>query len=349
MIRAKISFQHKKEGRVCMVGRNDPCPCGSGKKYKKCCESKEAISIKDVQSEELERILQTFYDEYPERKDMQEFAELVKHWSDNLKEYLEHEMIEAIALDEFFFHQKPEIWASYLEKQQKKVLRPSTLKALEQWNSPRVFVGEVVEVEEQYLTAKNILTNEIIQLRRESEKPVPVGMHLFCFILEDGTFKENHYLAVSSLIFFPTDHKNVFDNFVKRFETQNELTAQEFLKENGTTFWSLLGENGYEGGEYTHFEAGVLQVAMDFLEKNNRTYKELIEIVEDYLFEQQPKARKEVAIAAGAIRFGQENGLFEPLEITVKEIAESFSVSTSSLNKYYNDLNVYYEGTKSSK
>lgn len=22
-------------------GRNDPCPCGSGKKYKKCCWSKE--------------------------------------------------------------------------------------------------------------------------------------------------------------------------------------------------------------------------------------------------------------------------------------------------------------------
>lgn len=24
------------------VGRNDPCPCGSGKKYKKCCELKES-------------------------------------------------------------------------------------------------------------------------------------------------------------------------------------------------------------------------------------------------------------------------------------------------------------------
>lgn len=23
------------------VGRNDPCPCGSGKKYKKCCELKQ--------------------------------------------------------------------------------------------------------------------------------------------------------------------------------------------------------------------------------------------------------------------------------------------------------------------
>ena len=25
------------------VGRNDPCPCGSGKKYKKCCGRAEAV------------------------------------------------------------------------------------------------------------------------------------------------------------------------------------------------------------------------------------------------------------------------------------------------------------------
>lgn len=37
----------KKEYRVSQqavrekVGRNDPCPCGSGKKYKKCCEPKD--------------------------------------------------------------------------------------------------------------------------------------------------------------------------------------------------------------------------------------------------------------------------------------------------------------------
>ncbi len=28
------------------VGRNDPCPCGSGKKYKKCCLSKDAENTK---------------------------------------------------------------------------------------------------------------------------------------------------------------------------------------------------------------------------------------------------------------------------------------------------------------
>jgi len=24
------------------IGRNDNCPCGSGKKYKQCCQNKEA-------------------------------------------------------------------------------------------------------------------------------------------------------------------------------------------------------------------------------------------------------------------------------------------------------------------
>lgn len=27
----------RRQVRLMRVGRNDPCPCGSGKKYKKCC------------------------------------------------------------------------------------------------------------------------------------------------------------------------------------------------------------------------------------------------------------------------------------------------------------------------
>lgn len=28
--------------------RNDPCPCGSGKKYKNCCQGKEGTSFKST-------------------------------------------------------------------------------------------------------------------------------------------------------------------------------------------------------------------------------------------------------------------------------------------------------------
>ena len=325
-----------------MVGRNDPCVCGSGKKYKKCCESNSTFIIEDVQSEELERVLQSFYEEYPERRDLNEFLALVKKWSEPIQSYLIEEMIEAIVMDEFFFHYKPEIWKNYMKKQQKKIIRPSVVKVLETWSDPRVYIGEVVAVDEAYMSVKSIFEDETIRLRRESEKPVPVGVHVYCFILPDGTSKDNHYLAVSSLIFFPTDHKKVFGQFKQLYESKKELSITVFLKENGITFWKLLGKDGYDGSEFTNFETGVLQKAIEFLEKNDRVSEELLEIVEDYLVEQQPNARKDVAIAAGAIRFGQENALFEPLTITVKEIAEWFEVSTSSLNKYYNDLNAYY-------
>ena len=29
------------DGRSTKIGRNDPCPCGSGRKYKKCCAGNE--------------------------------------------------------------------------------------------------------------------------------------------------------------------------------------------------------------------------------------------------------------------------------------------------------------------
>ena len=34
------------------IGRNDPCPCGSGKKYKKCCEA--TLSRKGMTNRKIE-------------------------------------------------------------------------------------------------------------------------------------------------------------------------------------------------------------------------------------------------------------------------------------------------------
>nr|WP_246230410.1 SEC-C metal-binding domain-containing protein [Bradyrhizobium cytisi] len=34
---APVSFYHPERNPFRHVGRNDPCPCGSGKRFKKCC------------------------------------------------------------------------------------------------------------------------------------------------------------------------------------------------------------------------------------------------------------------------------------------------------------------------
>ena len=33
--------QEQEDTSARKIGRNDPCPCGSGKKYKKCCGAKK--------------------------------------------------------------------------------------------------------------------------------------------------------------------------------------------------------------------------------------------------------------------------------------------------------------------
>ena len=41
--RKRLYLEQKRSGTVvkgAKVGRNDPCPCGSGKKYKQCCGKK---------------------------------------------------------------------------------------------------------------------------------------------------------------------------------------------------------------------------------------------------------------------------------------------------------------------
>ncbi|EON72531.1 SEC-C domain-containing protein [Lysinibacillus sphaericus] len=323
-----------------MVKRNDPCPCGSGKKYKKCCEGKQQVTVETVAIEELERVLQTFYLEYPERKDVRAYIEHVGTWQPKLESVLQRELIEAIALDDFFFHQEPSIWKSYLKKTKKKTVRPSTLKVLEGWSQPTLFIGTVSVVEENYFKASHVLSEQEIFIRRENDKPIPEGMHVFAFILPDGTKKETHYLAVSTLIFFPLDHEKVFVQLKKNFEASGKK-VEAFLKEDHLSFWELLVSNGYKGEEFTSFENGVLAQVKDFLEKNERDTEPMLELLEDYLIEGQPSARKEAAIAAGAIRYGQEKELFESLSMTVKEIAATFDISATSLTKYYQDLSNY--------
>ena len=35
------------------IGRNDPCPCGSGKKYKFCCGSNKKNRLEDIPRSDL--------------------------------------------------------------------------------------------------------------------------------------------------------------------------------------------------------------------------------------------------------------------------------------------------------
>jgi uncharacterized protein YecA (UPF0149 family) len=37
------------------IGRNDPCPCGSGRKYKHCCLDKDEAALRKARAKEAEK------------------------------------------------------------------------------------------------------------------------------------------------------------------------------------------------------------------------------------------------------------------------------------------------------
>ncbi len=324
-----------------MIGRNDPCLCGSGKKYKKCCEGKQQVTTETVFNDEIENVLQAFYSVYPERKDIKGYIEIVQQWLPKLETKLQRELIEAVALDDYFFNHRQDIWTGYLKRTMKKMVRPQTIALFEKWTEPTLFIGKVDVVEERYFKATATLTGESFMVRRENNKPIPEGMQIFAFLLPDGSEQENHMLAVSTLIFFPAVHTHVFDGFAKKFKAQSELDAAAFLAQNHLAFWTSLVDAGYTGEEFTTFEQDVLEQTKTFLLGNAIAAEPLLIVLEDYLVDQQPTARKSSAIAAGAIRYGQERDLFGGKTFTVKQIAEDFGVAASSLNKYYQELLAY--------
>ena len=56
------------------VGRNEPCPCGSGKKYKNCCINKKTLPYQIYIDESLE--------DYPKRKENEDQKDLYDFYSD---------------------------------------------------------------------------------------------------------------------------------------------------------------------------------------------------------------------------------------------------------------------------
>lgn len=76
-------------GCVDMVGRNDPCPCGSGKKYKKCCERVVAIqSAQQVREKRESKIKSQLFQNLIQWFKEQNSGEIEQYWSKKFKEDL---------------------------------------------------------------------------------------------------------------------------------------------------------------------------------------------------------------------------------------------------------------------
>lgn len=99
-----------------MVGRNDPCPCGSGKKYKKCCGREEAVDLQQVIDAELGGIMARFVDDGFKPKEFHQLEQRLHKWQSVLSNVFDRDMIKSLAFETFVFHDRVDIWQSYIAR-----------------------------------------------------------------------------------------------------------------------------------------------------------------------------------------------------------------------------------------
>lgn len=323
-----------------MIGRNDPCLCGSGKKYKKCCAGSSDASTEQLLTKELKQVIDTMFATYPQPQDHRALIEHFQEWVPELYDSLERDFINAVSIDDFFFHQRVDIWQGHLDQMTKLITRQATRNVLQAWRNPHMFVGRVTSVSNDFIEASHLFTGELVYIRRENNKPIPTGMFVFAFLIADRTLQHAHYMATSTLIFITEQYEDVFAAYAREFASDD---AAAVFKEHHLTLWARLVAAGYHGEEFSEKEEAVVTALQSFLTTHHLEAEPLVDIVENFLVETQPKARKLEAIAAGAVRFAQEHGFFGERVFTVKELAESFDISSSSLTKYAQELTTYYK------
>lgn len=197
--------------------RNAPCTCGSGKKYKKCCGLKEAISINSLIEREIQQIQAKI------------IGDVDYMYGNEIDEDFDRYVLPALVDDEKeieFFGFIHTVWFAlfklvdqnrtflqdFIHHRDKTVTRASLRDIVASWHSPRPVAGRMLELTPTSVTMKDTLTDEHLQIKLLQPSEAEPNSFIFGFIVP---YREEW-------IFFPT----FFD-----LEGESDQRDEEFIKQ----------------------------------------------------------------------------------------------------------------------
>jgi hypothetical protein len=225
------------------VGRNEPCPCGSGKKYKKCCMSKDTVidlkAYREAKAEESLRGEILKFSTGARFKDETVEAFGIYNKGGIGKALLKQEPLENIRFLDWFIHEHT------LSKEQKPVihlfgdLRAKSLdedqkKLLEEWRKSWLGAFEVEAVEGSVVKLVDIFAGEqhVIDDQSTSEE-VKAGEVIVTRMTSSWGKKK---LGGAPIILAPEAKQKLIDamnaEFAKYREEHPEATISEYLRKH---------------------------------------------------------------------------------------------------------------------
>ena len=158
------------------IGRNDPCPCGSGKKYKKCCGKVEGSAIHRVMQEELENLQRELIDFAMENysHEMRKQYQSLLHTHEVLRKNSE---VYLVAFEIWFILTQPvkngrTVLEEFVARRAQTISRERTRDIFLTWPNVKFAAGTVKAVRENIYEIEDILSGEKIAIRARRQVPV---------------------------------------------------------------------------------------------------------------------------------------------------------------------------------
>ncbi|MGG0655244.1 YecA family protein [Rummeliibacillus pycnus] len=341
-----------------MVGRNDPCPCGSGKKYKKCHGKNALGDITTLVSEEIDRIVEGFVKESFNTSSYQELEKRNHLWQDSLQHAFTDKLIDTIAMETYIYIDRPELWQTYINKQLTVLNRQQVKDILQSWLKPVYMLAKVDSQSSEVIALTDIVTNKSYVMNGTPAKTFS-GSWLFGIFMPDVRKGENGLTATSSVVFIPDDKETIVQALCEKLQNgyTDSLDLYQTFIENGKVDTAAPKEVENDAVKEVESEVAVTIEAsadlapftietLELVNKYVNEYKldasEFIETLTSFLESTTVKAKKAETVAAGAVLAGQANGNIPEGGISkVKDVAAYFEVSASSISKYRDQISEF--------
>ncbi|WP_142826830.1 SEC-C domain-containing protein [Planococcus soli] len=333
-----------------MVGRNDPCPCGSGKKYKKCHGKQQTVSINDLVNDELFKVRQQFFSENPNQEQLADFRELQQEWQPRLMQSMAENDAQAFVIENFLFMKKPELWEDFLAKQIELAQRPSTKEVLENWKDAKVFLGQYIEGNTETAQFKDVFTGETLKMTDQPPTDMENGQGLLAILLPDSRIGKEGVLFLNGYLTVVGEFAPFLEQLKAQIAADNGSEDESYLRDNYLAVVEQIVKYSTGSVEESIQLSPEHDSVMAELDKHieqadfdEETINNITSILNSYLVSQQPTVQKPEALVAGYWRFLQDHELVKGPMLSAKDLSEKFGVSSSTILKRSKEFGTYFE------
>ena len=363
---------------MAVIGRNDPCPCGSGKKYKKC-HGREAGGAQALADAEIKRIMAAYIQHAPSKVDRAELSLHIKTWMTRLGGLMETEVIEGAAFEHFLFVVNSKLWENHLDSALSRTAREEVKTVLRAWRKPFVLMAAVNGKESGHFVMADVFGKEKRSMRADAGKDAPAGTVFFGIVLPDPREREDGVQPVTTLYSIPAESAWVTSKIREMADSEGTEPDAEFLarrlmdvfhllfspqvpdaapvqetgnREDGTavaeTAETAAPAEEAAAGQETELPEGLtagqekaaVMLASELAadQEPEKTIGQIRNVLVSYFIEENPIVRKPGGWVAGAYLAAQEAGRLSGEPFNAKEAAERLGVSAASAQKYASAL-----------